>query len=422
MRLAWARARPTPRAWIAAAFAAAAALTSGVSSAPGRETDTCGLPDAGTVWVDYGEGPVKPDTRAVFARPGVVVATSGAAMPKYFRGPRAATAYFVLHLPNIVGQPAKPADPATIPAAADALFAKAVASTACATPWIALNELFGSALATPGRPTNTQYRANVLALMQGLAAHGARPVLFVSGNPNVAGDAAGWWQQVAQTGAIVYEAYYDAKRAAALGSLLGSRRMRLGIRSTVALFQSIGITPDRLGIALGFHSGGGQGAGGRQGLQPREAWLRVVKWEALAAKQVAADTKLGSVWSWGWGTFGPASVDPDKPAAACVYLWARGLVALRRPGRRRTGLPCVARRRADRLARADPLRALRGKADPGSRRDPTHSADARPPRGDRRALRAARPPLDGNGHERPGARCRETGDRTRRSAAAGPRT
>jgi hypothetical protein len=309
--------------WIAAAFAGAAMLTIGVSSAPGREADSCGVPDAGTVWFDYGEGPVRPDTRAVLARPGVVVATSGGPVPRYFRTHGAATAYFVLHLPNIVGQPAKPADPASIPAAADALFAKAVASSACATPWIGLNELFGSALPTPWSATNAQYRANVLALMQGLAAHGARPVLFVSGSPNVAGDAVGWWQQVAQTGAIVYEAYYDAKRAASLGSLLGSRRMRLGIRSTIALFQGIGITPDRLGIALGFHSGGGQGAGGRQGLQPREAWLRVVKWEALAAKQVAADTKIGSVWSWGWGTFGPASVDPDKPAAACVYLWTR---------------------------------------------------------------------------------------------------
>src|SRR5207248_479015 len=30
-----------------------------------------------------------------------------------------------------------------------------------------------------------------------------------------------------------------------------------------------------------------------------------------------------SIWSWGWGTFGPESVDPDKAAAACVWLWAR---------------------------------------------------------------------------------------------------
>jgi hypothetical protein len=49
----------------------------------------------------------------------------------------------------------------------------------------------------------------------------------------------------------------------------------------------------------------------------------VIKWEALAARQVAADSRVGSIWSWGWGTFGPESVDPDKAAAACVWLWAR---------------------------------------------------------------------------------------------------
>ncbi len=299
------------------------ALAPGAEPAPTRASDACGLPDDGTVWLEYAEGPVRPDTRAVLARPGVVVTTSGTAVPRYFRAHGAATTYFVLHLSRLVGQPAAPADPATIQGAADALYAKAVASTACQTPWIGLNELFGSAAATPWSPTNAQYRANVLALMQALAAHGARPLLFVNGAPFLGGDATAWWQQVAQAGGIVYESYFDAPRARSLGPVLGSRRMRLGMRSVIAQYESIGIAPDRLGVALGFHSGGGQGAGGRQGLQPREEWLRVVKWEALAAKQVAADTSLGSVWSWGWGTFGPASADPDKPAAACVYLWAR---------------------------------------------------------------------------------------------------
>ena len=308
--------------WIAAALACSAALTIGVSSAPGRETDTCGLPDAGTVWVDYGEGPVKPDTRAVFARPGVVVATSGAAIPKYFRAHGAATAYFVLHLPNIVGQPAKPADPTTIPAAADALFAKAAASTACVTPWVALNELFGSGLTTPWSPTNTQYRANVLALMQGLAAHGARPVLFVSGNPNVAGDAAGWWQQVAQTGAIVYEAYYAAKRASSLGSCsaagaCGSASVRRSPCSRAsgspptAWASRSGSTraADRVPAAPGPPTEGSLVASGQVGS---------ARGEADCGGHEARDRLV-----WGWGTFGPASVDPDKPAAACVYLWTR---------------------------------------------------------------------------------------------------
>ena len=114
--------------------AAATVLTAAVPAASGRSADACGIPDTGTVWIDYGEGPVRPDTRAILARPGVVVATSGTAVPKYFRTHGAATAYFVLHLPNIVGQPAKPADPATIATAADSLYARAVASTASGAP------------------------------------------------------------------------------------------------------------------------------------------------------------------------------------------------------------------------------------------------------------------------------------------------
>jgi hypothetical protein len=72
---------------------------------------------------------------------------------------------------------------------------------------------------------------------------------------------------------------------------------------------------------LGFHSGAT--LSGRSGLQPREAWLQYVKLNALAAREVAGELGLGSVWSWGWGTFNAAGADPDKPAAACVYLWTR---------------------------------------------------------------------------------------------------
>jgi hypothetical protein len=302
---------------------AAVALAGGYAARGASTTDACRVPDAGTVWIDYGEGAVKPDTRAVLAHPGVVIAASGTALPASYRKRGAASAYFVSGLTKLVGQPATPADPATIAPAADTLYAKAATSTACATPWIALNELFGSGLPTPWSPTNAQYRANVLALMQELAAHGAHPVLWISGNPNVAGDAATWWKQVAQSGGVAYESYYDARRISALGSLLGNRRVRLGMRLTLGAFVRAGVPASRLGLVLGFHSGQIAGAGGRQGLQPREAWLRVVKWETLAAQRVALDLQLGSIWSWGWGTFGAGSVDADKPAAACVYLWAR---------------------------------------------------------------------------------------------------
>ena len=55
------------------------------------------------------------------------------------------------------------------------------------------------------------------------------------------------------------------------------------------------------------------------------SWLEVTKLQALAAKEVAKELGLRSVWSWGWAVWGKTSPenDPDKPTAACVYLWAR---------------------------------------------------------------------------------------------------
>jgi hypothetical protein len=283
----------------------------------------CGLPASSPVWVDYGEASVAPAVRAVFARPGVVVASSGTLVPQAFRSRGAATMYFELHLPALVGTPADPADPAVVAGAADRLFARAVASSACATPWVALNELLGSQLPTPWSGSNATYRADVLALMQRLAERGATPFLFVHGDPNLAGDAGSWWHQVAQAGVIVYELYFNAAHISELGPVIGNRRMRLGGRSLVAQYGAIGVAPSRLGIALGFHSSPREGIAGRQGLQPREAWLRVVKWEALTARQLAEETGIGSVWSWGWAAFSPDAADPDKAAAACVYLWTR---------------------------------------------------------------------------------------------------
>ena len=48
--------------------------------------------------------------------------------------------------------------------------------------------------------------------------------------------------------------------------------------------------------------------------------------------QVAQDEGVSTIWSWGWANFGPQSVDPDKPAAACVYLWSRDQTLCDGPG------------------------------------------------------------------------------------------
>jgi hypothetical protein len=304
-----------------AACAAALVASAGRAPSPALATHDCGLPHTTPLWIEFGQGSVPPEVRAVLARPGVVLAASGTALPAQYRASGAATAYFVLNLPAFVGEPGSPADPASIQAGADRLYELAVASTACAAPWIALNELLGPSLATPWTANNAQYRANVLALMERLAAHGARPALLVHGDPSVAGAAGAWWASVARAGTVVYEAYYHAGNISALGPLIGNRRVRLGMRSIVRRFVRAGVPRARLGFMLGFHVA--PGTLGREGLQPREEWFRVVKWQALAARQIARDERIPTIWSWGWGTFGPQSVDPDKPAAACVYLWTR---------------------------------------------------------------------------------------------------
>jgi hypothetical protein len=298
-----------------AILVAAAAL---VSPAIARAAP-CGLPDAQPLWIDFAHGSVQ-FRNDIFGRPGVVAATSGPAVSAALRTRGAHTVYWEMNLPNYAGRPETPADPATVSAGAARLFEAAVAASGCATPLIAVNELWGPTTPAPWTASVAQYRANVLAFLQQLSARGARPFLLVPSNPNTGGEAAEWWRQVGQVADVVRQVYVKGSVIHAQGPILGNREIRLRLRKAVLTLTEVGIPPTRIGLMLGLQSGG---LYGRAGLQPLEAWLEVVKWNALAARQVATELGVATVWSWGWGTFGPASVDPDKPLAACVYLWTR---------------------------------------------------------------------------------------------------
>jgi hypothetical protein len=313
--------RAVTAALVAAALSAALAASFRPVDATAAATDCVTLPAAGPLWVEYGDGSVPTEVRAVFSRPGVVVASTGVALPAKYRGLGARTTYFILKLPTLVGDPGKPSDPATIDTVADAAYDRAVASTACEQPWIALNELAGPAAPVPWTDTVRAYRANILQLMRRLAERGAVPVLFVHGSPVYTGEAKGWWKEVGATGHIVYESYYKAPGIIQRGRIIGPRRLRLGMRSVINAFANAGVPRDHLGVVLGFQVAPGKS--GREGLQPSTDWFRFVKWNAGAARQVAQDEGIASIWSWGWGNLSAAAKDPDKPAAACVYLWAR---------------------------------------------------------------------------------------------------
>jgi hypothetical protein len=280
---------------------------------------SCGLPDAQPLWLEFADGSVQ-FRDAVFGHAGVIAATRGTAVAQSLRKRGAATTYWEMNLERYVGTPQTPADPAAVGAAADRLFDQAAASSACSTPWIALNELREPTASVPWAAKTAQYRSAVLAFVQRLAARGARPFLLVPSNPRGQLDAPGWWRDVAEVADIVREVYFAAPQIVAQGPLLGSRALRTKMRTAVQVLLAMGIAPERIGIMLGFQS---IGIYGRAGLQPLSSWLEFVKLNALAARQVAGETELGTVWSWGWGTFSPPSADPDKPTAACVYLWTR---------------------------------------------------------------------------------------------------
>jgi hypothetical protein len=294
------------------------APSSRAAVAPPIWAGDCGIARTAPVWGDYGW----PSLLQTFGRPGAVLAvTTGTVYPQQARATGAATIYFDLHLSKRTGSPTAPADSATIAAKAQKEYDFAVQQTGCRTPVIIENELYGARTATPWTSSNAQYRSNVLSLLQHLSWLGAHPILLVNSEPFTGGDALGWWLDVSKVSDIVREAYVPATQVWKAGPVLGNRMLRLRYRNGLEDFTAIGIAPNRLGLMISFATA--RGGGGRNGLEPGSAWFQVAKWQALAAKTVAADTGAGSIWSWGWAMWNAAEHDPDKAKAACAWLWAR---------------------------------------------------------------------------------------------------
>ena len=286
---------------------------------PAPYAGTCGLPLAQPIWADFG-WPTD-QFNPIFGKPGIVLGASSGNYPAQMRAAGAATVYFDLHLNNRIGTTTKPADPSTMQAKAQSLFTFAVQQTGCQTPVIVLNELSGASLVTPWSDNNAQYRQNALLFVQDLAKLGAHPALLVALRPYTGGDAAVWWQQVAASGELIREIYVPATTTWKAGPILGNRGLRIAYRQAVADFTAMGIAPNRIGLTISFATT--KGFGGRNGLESADAWYQVAKWQELALQQVAAETGIASVWSWGWGEWNAAEQDPDKPYALCSWLWTR---------------------------------------------------------------------------------------------------
>jgi len=296
-------------------------LAAGGASSDPSWAGQCGIAAQQTVWGEYGWPTLLP----ILAQPGTLVAVTqhpGSNYAAEVRARGAATYSFDLKLKNKVGTPNAPVDRSAIVDAAVKEVRLAVGRTGCSTPLIVENELFGAATPTPWNGPTAQYRANVLEFLQDLKDLGGHPVLLINAAPFTdSSEAVAWWRAIAKVADIVREDYIPATSIWPLGPVLGNRLLRQRYRAAVTDFTSIGIPASKLGIMLSFLSQ--KGVGGRNGLQPASAWYQVVKWEALSAKRVAAEFHLGSVFSWGWQMWNPKEVDPTKPDAACVWLWAR---------------------------------------------------------------------------------------------------
>src|SRR4029079_5177844 len=118
--------------------------------------------------------------RSLFFGPGLVASLAHDAPAADARRSRTPLALWPMSLSRSVGTPARPASPGSIPSAVTRIWNDAVRVTSCSTPVIALNELFGAQRVTRWRARTAQYRANVLALVQGLAARGGQPQLLIS--------------------------------------------------------------------------------------------------------------------------------------------------------------------------------------------------------------------------------------------------
>jgi hypothetical protein len=163
--------------------ASACLLAAGSASSNPAFAGQCGIRAQQTVWGEYGW----PSLLPILAKPGTLLAATTRSRVDYAAAARrrgAATYAFDLKMPHKVGTPTAPADPATIEAASEDEYQRAVVRTGgCATPLIVENELFGASIPTPWSAPTAQYRANVLAFLQDLAAKGAHPVLLINKSP-----------------------------------------------------------------------------------------------------------------------------------------------------------------------------------------------------------------------------------------------
>ena len=289
--------------------------------APGQaQARECGLPDKTPVWVDFADGSVP--YWPMFARPGVVAAAANFIFPPQLRALGAQTVYWEMHLRQRVGTPDEPARPGR--------------RRGLGRPYLLpRRRVLGlrDAVDRAQRDVGLEPRHTLVADERAVPAErdhlrpapealGAHPFVLLSTRPFTDVEAGDWWREAALYTDFVREIYFASPQLSHAGPILASRTLRNAFRRGITDLTEIGIPPSKIGIFLGFHTSPDKGS--RGGLKPASAWFDTD--QAPGARGQAGEPRdpLRDASGPGAGASGSAADrDPDKPAAACVYLWTR---------------------------------------------------------------------------------------------------
>jgi hypothetical protein len=224
-----------------------------------------------------------------------------------------------MRLSDLIGAPSRPLTRAAVLRNVPGLVALAGANTTCDPPWLVLNEMLAARVPEPLTRAQLRYRENLYVLSKALADRGVRVVVLLPRVPLSNTRYPGYWRRLSWKANLVFEAYsFSSRTAINRGEVGGRRYLRSTWAGAMLRLRPFVVRASRMGIMIPYWSR--HPVSGRVGLSDT-AWFRLTRMKVRAAKDVAAAHRLGTVFSWGWGT-NPVSGerDADKPKTACVYL------------------------------------------------------------------------------------------------------
>ena len=296
----------------------ASTATLGVALAPSVAA-ACPL-GPGPIWSDYaGFGVRNYPVESVLSRPNVTLAVGTEAWAQDYEADGARTVGWHMQLSRLIGPPSQPLTRTAVLRKVPGLVAIARANTTCDPPWLVLNEMLAARLPEPLTRAQLRYRDNLYVLSRELAQRGVRVVVLLPRVPLSNTRYTAYWRRLSWKADLVFEAYsFSSRTAISRGEVAGRRYLQTTWTESLRRLRPFVVRPSRMGIMIPYWSR--YPISGRVGLSDTR-WYRLTRMKVRATKNVAAAQRLGTVFSWGWGT-NPVSGerDPDKPKTACVYL------------------------------------------------------------------------------------------------------